>query len=139
MKEFCFDDEGYKRVMDAFYGDQLERAEKETYHNLIAKKIVQHRINYRWKHIARILSETSWTDAGIVEVERSDYKNGFYPGAEHYTIKGDKDQTKFMKQTEDGVGHVLIWQVTGFLGDNYNGWMLFPLSDGKYWKVDYNC
>lgn len=32
-----------------------------------------------------------------------------------------------------------VWQTSGYLGDDYSGFLLLPLNNGKYWKVSYCC
>lgn len=32
-----------------------------------------------------------------------------------------------------------VWQQTGHLGDDYSGFFLLPLTDGRYWKIGYSC
>ena len=33
-----------------------------------------------------------------------------------------------------------VWQTTGYMGDDYSGFLLLPLLDGKrFWKVGYSC
>lgn len=47
-----------------------------------------------------------------------------------------------MKQNENeirNVNHYCIWQTCGIMGDDYYGYLLFPLKNGKYFKVNYAC
>lgn len=32
-----------------------------------------------------------------------------------------------------------VWQTTGYCGDDYSGFLLFPLMNGKFWKIAYSC
>lgn len=32
-----------------------------------------------------------------------------------------------------------VWQTTGYCGDDYSGFLLLPMLDGRYWKVSYTC
>lgn len=45
----------------------------------------------------------------------------------------------FDKQSECKCGyHELCFQMSNF-EDCYNGYMLFPMKDGRYWVVEYEC
>ncbi len=43
----------------------------------------------------------------------------------------------FEKQKEGDGFYVLIWQTTGYCCDDYKGYLLFPMKDGRYWIVYY--
>ena len=43
------------------------------------------------------------------------------------------------KQDEEGKFHNMVWQTTGCCEDDYSGYLLFPLNNGKYWKISYSC
>jgi len=79
----------------------------------------------------------------IVEIELTDYKSGSYPNHEFYQIKNDDEDKRFyMKQYEESeidFDHNLVWQTTGYLGDDYSGFLLLPLGDNKYLKCSYSC
>ena len=80
-----------------------------------------------------------WKHEGYVEVEKTDYKNGFYPNYDFYVEKGNPKSHKYMKQDEDENFHSMVWQTTGCCEDDYSGFQLFPLSDGRYWKISFEC
>lgn len=33
--------------------------------------------------------------------------------------------------------HVLVYQTVGYCEDDYSGFILLPMKDGKYWKIRY--
>ncbi len=65
------------------------------------------------------------------------------PNGRHIAIDLSDPKRKFERQDEDiyeaGVDHVYVWQTVGFCGDDYSGWMLFPLSNGRYLRISYTC
>lgn len=81
-----------------------------------------------------------WDIEGIVEVESTKDKNPLYPNYEFVYIKDDKLHL-FMKTVHelDYIDHYYVWQQTGYLGDDYSGWLLYPLKNGKYLKISYSC
>lgn len=85
---------------------------------------------------------SEWTPVGIVEVILTDEKRSGYSNYQHGRIVDDKDKLLYMKQDENdirGVKHCYVWQMTGFCEDDYSGYCLYPLKDGKYFKISYSC
>jgi len=84
-----------------------------------------------------------WTPIDIVEIYNTDEKKWGYNTYQHVRIKDDKDYLLYMIQPyEDeirGINHYCVWQITGMSGDEYSGYLLFPLKNGKYFKVSYAC
>ena len=83
----------------------------------------------------------AWHVKGIVEIYEVDEKSNGYSNYQHVRIKND-DNLLYLKTECDevkGINHYYVWQTTGYLGDDYSGIMLFPLNDGTYFKVSYNC
>lgn len=87
-----------------------------------------------------------WMPEKIVEIKLTDEKSSGYPSYQHARIINDEDDRRlYMKQRADfdtpikGIDHYYVWQTTGMLGDDYSGYVLYPLKDGKYLKVSYNC
>jgi hypothetical protein len=107
--------------------------------NKAALEFVAANINYPLEIITDILDEITWEHEGYVKVEKSDYKNGFYPSYDFYTEQGDSKGYKYMRQDDDGEFHTMVWQTTGMSGDDYSGFMLFPLKNGDYWKINFSC
>ena len=112
-----------------------EKNEKEL-------KFVKQNINYDFDFIEDILTSIKWEHKRYVEVEKSDYKSCSHPNYDFYTIKNEK--MKFMRQNyldddNNEVFHELIWQTAGVCEDDYSGFILIPLKNGKYWEISYSC
>lgn len=78
---------------------------------------------------------------GYCTVVKTDYKNCFYPSGEYFKV--DKNETEetfdtlnFFKVEEEGF-HTLVWQTVGICGDDYSGYILYPMNDGRYWVVHF--
>jgi len=58
-------------------------------------------------------------------------------------VKNEKENLTYLKFKESEirkVDHYCVWQTSdGISGDSYWGYLLFPLSNGKYFKVSYSC
>jgi len=121
--------------MKAYYADLKIEDERIAALNSEAIEFVKANIKYDFDFID--LEDISWKHEGYVEVEESDYKNGFYPNHKFYKVKGEK--LNYMRQDDDGEFHNMVWQTTGACEDDYSGFQLFPLSNGKYWKISYYC
>lgn len=111
-------------------------AEKKTW-----QKILKGLINVTG--LFRHLNENdNWTPVGIVDIYDVDEKKSGYSNYQFVRIKDDEDKRLYMKQpvTEiRNVSHNCVWQTVGMMGDDYSGYLLFPLSNGKYLKVSYSC
>lgn len=103
--------------------------------NAEAIEFVKANINYDFDLID--VSDIHWQHIGYVEVEKSDYESSHYPTHEFYKVKGEK--LNYMRQDDDGEFHNLVWQTSGHCEDDYSGFLLFPLSNGLYWKISYYC
>ena len=107
--------------------------------NKVALDFVAKNINYPLEMITDILDDNSyWQHEGYVKLEKSDYKSGFYPSYDFYTEPGSK-KYHYMRQDDEGEFHNMVWQTTGACEDDYSGYLLFPLSNGDYWKISYSC
>lgn len=83
-----------------------------------------------------------WMPEGIVEIVLTDEKRSGYSTYQHARIKDDKERLLYMKTDCDEVrkiDHYYVWQTTGCCEDDYSGYLLFPLSNGKYFKITYSC
>jgi len=83
-----------------------------------------------------------WMPEGIVEIVLTDEKRSGYSTYQHARIKDDKERFLYMKTSFDEVrkiDHYYVWQTTGCCEDDYSGYLLFPLSNGKYFKITYSC
>lgn len=81
-----------------------------------------------------------WEPKAIVEVIETDERTMGYKTKPHCRIKDEKDSKLYVKvENEEMVGHYWVWQTVGRMGDDYSGYMLLPLSKGKYLKCSYAC
>lgn len=84
-----------------------------------------------------------WSPESIVEIVMTDEKLSGYQTYQHARIIKDTDKLLYMKTSFDegprGIQYYYVWQTSGMLGDDYSGYILFPLNDGKFFKVSYCC
>lgn len=84
-----------------------------------------------------------WYPEGVVYIYDVDEKRSGYPNYQHVRIKEDPDKLLYIKQKEDieevGVDHYCVWQHVGMGEDDYSGFLLLPMTDGRYFKVSYSC
>lgn len=87
---------------------------------------------------------------GIVEIEETDERINGYSNTRHCRIKdgsplylyttNEVECYGFESKYEGEPVEYWVWQETGFCEDDYSGFMLLPLLDGKrFWKVGYSC
>lgn len=80
---------------------------------------------------------------GYCSVIESNYTNHWYKNAKFFDIK-DTDckesmvHLHFMKILHDKDFHTLVWQTTTCGEDDYSGYILFPMNDGRYWIVSFD-
>ncbi len=104
------------------------------------------------KYFDFIESHESYKSEGIVEIEETADRKSGYSEYKHCRIKDTSDvqlymlhdgeiESLFGKESEYEGEKVEYWvyQQTGYLGDDYYGYLLLRLSNGKYWKVNYSC
>jgi hypothetical protein len=100
-------------------------------------------------------SNETYSSEGIVEIEEVEVKErrGNYKEYKHCRVKGgdgdylymltDGEVETFTKPESQYEGEKVeywVFQQTGYLGDDYYGYLLLPLNDGKrYWKINYSC
>jgi len=76
----------------------------------------------------------SWGIEDIVEIELTGKSKEGYPKSICAKIKGEGNTYTDYR----GKG-VFNWQTVGMMGDDYSGYSLYPLKDGKYLKISYSC
>ena len=144
MENNLIDDEEYKQMMDSYAEAEQQEYIKEVnlkseWENKLQGLIPKLEILFEWLNE----NHDCWMPIGIVEIYDADEKRSGYSTYQHVRIKNDKDKLLYMKQDEDeeevGVNHFCVWQTTGYIEDDYSGFLLLPLSDGKYFKVSYSC
>lgn len=96
-------------------------------------------INYDFDLIFDCIDDLEWEHIGYVDVEETVVQNSGYPDYKFYKEKGNDKSLKYMRQDDEGEYHNLVWQTVGHCGDDYSGFTLFPLNDGRYWKISYSC
>ncbi len=83
---------------------------------------------------------------GIYDIEKTDRVDSNYPNHEFAKIVTDSPEykhTQYMRCTGSeirGIDHYYIkqWSV-GMEGDSYEGYILYPLKNGKYFMAWYSC
>ena len=85
----------------------------------------------------------------MVEIELTDEKERDYPNHQCCRVKDEKfylymyheDSLETIEESEHEGEHIkyYVWQQTGMLGDDFSGYLLLPLKNGKWWKVNYSC
>ncbi len=76
-----------------------------------------------------------WEPQGIVDLIKYDKFGKPFATESNATLEYEYQEESEVKD----IDHIYIWQNNGYSGDDYSGWMLYPLSNGKYWKIYYNC
>jgi hypothetical protein len=128
-------DQDYQEIMDQEYHNYL-RIRKEWKAKL--KGLIN--ITGLFKNLDDGMD--SWMPIDIVEIYNTDEKRSGYSNYQHVRIKDDKDRLLYMKQDEEeirGIDHCCVWQTVGYCEDDYSGYLLFPLKDGRYLKISYAC
>jgi len=135
---------GNDEQLQAYWDDVVKEQEERLEINEKEIENVKSLIDYDFELIEEYLEDNDWwKHIGYVEVIKSDYKNCFYPSYDFYIEKGLEKTLHCMRQddSEDNTFHVLVYQTDGGYGaeDSYFGYLLFPLTNGKYWKIQYQC
>lgn len=125
-------------TLDEIFEEQV-RAERKL--KSLYKKKLKGLINVRgvFRHLG---DNTYWEPQDIVDIELTDETTSGYRTYQHARIKGDESRRLYMKTPCDeirNVDHYYVWQTTGYCEDDYSGWLLFPLKDGRYFKAYYSC
>lgn len=81
------------------------------------------------------LDGLNWNHVGFVEAEITDHKNRFYSDTNFYVEKEKYDI--YYARHDNGNYHELIHSCTD-CGDINQGFCLFPLTDGRYWKIEFH-
>jgi hypothetical protein len=131
------DEEAYNDLQKVVRKEILEdkRTRKE------AKKALNGLINVTglFRHLQE--SMFYWHAEGFVELVLTNEKESGYSTYQHARTIPD-DKRLYMKTDCDeirGIDHYYVWQTTGCCEDDYSGFILFPLKDGRYYKFWYSC
>lgn len=91
-------------------------------------------------------SDGDYTHIGYCNVIKTDYHENGYKNYDFYKIT-QEDSEKYnisptlyyMKTKGDNEKfHYMVFQRTGYLGDDYHGYLLLPMDDKKYWIINFN-
>lgn len=119
------------KAMEEFYKEDLKRLEeRDDWRNKLKGLINTKKL---WREMEE--DNDNWNIEGIVEIELTDEKRSGY-SREHRCarIKGERGYL----YTDWGRG-VFNWQTVGMMGDDFSGYLLYPLKDGRYLKTSYSC
>ena len=135
----------YNEEQSNYYWSEMIKEQNERLESNVKEiENVKSLIDYDFSFIEEFLDGNDWwKHVGYVEVEKSDSKNGFYPNNDLYVEKDNEKSLYYMHQddSEENTFHSLVYQRDGGYGneDSYYGYLLFPLTNGKYWKIEYQC
>jgi hypothetical protein len=115
---------------------QFDKEQNEI--NQVELNYVKDHINYTIDNID-FDEFSSWQHVGYVEVVETSNANTGYPSYKFYLEKDNPKSLKYMRQDDDDEFHSMVWQTVGYCEDDYSGFLLFPLNDGRYWKISYSC
>lgn len=136
--------------LDEIHEEVLKKlsTEEEKRKSILKEKLVYFKdnIDYDFEHVEEYLGfdidDKEYLNyhehIGYVSVEKADYSHGFQPSACYYEITGDDNDKLFyciQDESDEHTFHVLVYQTTGYCEDDYSGYLLFPMKDGKYWKI----
>lgn len=90
----------------------------------------------------RYLDETQewWLPIDIVEITNTGEKKHGYPDYDTCRILNSDFKYLFLKQRQEeirGINHEYVYQ--SGRDDSYWGYLLFPLKNGKYLIINFNC
>ena len=131
-------------ILNEHYLLEKEKEEAIQKINEEALKFVKENISYSFDYIEEILEGNNyWKSEGYTTVEISHYKCSAYPNHTFYVETNIEKSLQYMRQDDNDEDdyHNLVWQTDGYFGDDYSGYLLFPLSNGynQYWKISYSC
>lgn len=126
------EEEWMNEAMEECYQEDLKRLEERD----SWKKKLKGLINTKrlWKEMEE--ENDAWDIEGIVELELTDEQRSGY-STKHQCAR-IKDEKNYLYTDWNGDG-VFVWQTVGYLGDDYSGYLLHPLKDGRYLKTSYSC
>lgn len=133
------EEQQYFEAMDNYHKDLDEKWTK-------AKESLEGLIHPKYFDFAQ--SNETYYSEGLVEVIEFKKQNG----EPYFKIKDAKNGECYTKcsteiecynfdsEYEGEKVDYLVWQTTGFCEDDYHGFLLLPLLDGKrFWRVGYSC
>lgn len=117
------------------FKEAYEKGKVQKTQFLDAVAYVKRNIAYPFKHISAYFEDCFYTKhIGYVQVEEHPLLDKMY----YRVVGGEKCYPLLERQDDENAFHCLVWQKTEF-EDCYSGYLLFPLKDGRYWMVDFEC
>lgn len=145
-------------IEDMIYKRMKQEEKLDKIYEELAKESYERKINFlkAYKHyllnsdsnrefIKEMIRDCEASHIGYVRVQKVEttlYHE--YPSNEYFKIIPQEGlderifKLSFVKFGESN-DHWLVWQTCGYSGDDYSGFMMFPMRDGTYWLVDYSC
>jgi len=138
---------------EEYYDFDYPEINDGLYESLKAADLEEKRVKKSFKSLLRGLinvtglyrsldENDTWHPQDIVEIQLTDEKRSGYKSYQHARIVDDTEKKLYMRcSCSDirGIDHYYVWQIGGYLGDDYSGNILYPLKNGKYFKVSYSC
>ena len=126
-----------KQEMEEFWLEEAKLAHERKLESEKQRDYVLTQIIYNKGYLDEYLEMDDWQHEAFVKVKKFN-KNGkdYYKISEGFDL--DLVFTKQDGENTDG-SHCLIWQTVGYCEDDYSGYLMFPLKDGRYWLVSYSC
>lgn len=133
-----------KSMLDEWIKEEIAYREKWETAKTEIKDLIDH------KYFSFAEDHNTYYSEGIVEIVETDERNSGYSDYKHCRTK-ENDGMLYMHHTsyietlegdsqhEGEVIEYWVWQTTGYMGDDYSGFLLLPLKDGRFWKIGYSC
>lgn len=125
-------EEWMHEAMEECYKEDLKRLEERDSWKEKLKGLIK--VKRLWKEMEE--ENDNWDIEGIVEIELTEEKRSGYPN-KHQCAR-IKDEKGYLYTDWRGEG-VYGWQTVGMMGDDYSGYLLHPLKDGRYLKTSFSC
>jgi|SRR5690606_37305225 len=143
--EECFSEEELKEILLEINREEENRITEWSK----AKEEIRDLIHPKYFDFAE--DHETYESEGIVSiVEVEDRKMGYksYPHCRELDTNDRRlyikhnDYLETIKGESEYEGEDIeywVWQTTGYCGDDYSGYLLLPMLDGRYWKINYSC
>lgn len=128
-----------KEELDKVYEEIHKEEESNKREFLKAWKYFLQHIDYNSNYAKEMLRDAESKHIGFVKVQQVEtYKHDKYPRNKYYTVIGSDIKRRFVRFDGGGEFHWIVWQTTGVLEDEYHGYLLLPMNDGRYWLTEYD-
>lgn len=135
-----------QQMYEDWYKAELEFKEKWN----ITKQELHELIHPKYFDFAE--SNSHFYNEGIVEIYETDERTSGYSTYRHCRVKGASDIYLYVHCTGDIESahdkespyegeevEYWVWQTVGYAGDDYSGFLLLPMLDGRCWKIGFAC